>query len=65
MKARLTGWREIGPNTRHFEFESADWNAAFVPGQFVSVTQAIGEDEITRAYSIASVPGGGRFALCK
>jgi ferredoxin-NADP reductase len=64
LKARLVGSREIGPNTRHFEFESAEWNAAFVPGQFVSVTQAIGEDEITRAYSIASAPGSGRFALC-
>jgi CDP-4-dehydro-6-deoxyglucose reductase len=28
------------------------------------VTQQIGEDEITRAYSIASPPDGGTFALC-
>jgi CDP-4-dehydro-6-deoxyglucose reductase len=64
MKARLLEWREIGPNTRHFEFESPDWKAAFVPGQFLSVTAAIGEDEITRAYSIVSPPGGNGFALC-
>jgi ferredoxin-NADP reductase len=64
MTARLLGSREIGPNTRHFEFETQDWNAAFVPGQFVSLTQKIGEDDITRAYSIASPPDGGRFALC-
>jgi ferredoxin-NADP reductase len=64
MKARLVGSREIGPNTRHFEFEAIDWNAAFVPGQFVSLTQRIGENEITRAYSIASPPDGNRFALC-
>jgi ferredoxin-NADP reductase len=63
MKARLIEWREIGPNTRHFEFESPDWKPAFVPGQFLSVTATIGEDEITRAYSIVSAPGGG-FALC-
>lgn len=64
MKARLTEWREIGPNTRHFEFESPDWKPAFVPGQFLSVTATIGEDEITRAYSIVSTPGGNGFALC-
>jgi ferredoxin-NADP reductase len=64
MKAYLVESREIGPNTRHFEFESPDWNAAFVPGQFVSVTAAVGDDEITRAYSVVSPPNGGRFALC-
>jgi CDP-4-dehydro-6-deoxyglucose reductase len=64
LRARLTGWLEIGPNTRHFEFEALDWNAAFVPGQFISVIENLGEDEITRAYSIASPPGGGKFALC-
>jgi len=64
MKARLIGSREIGPNTRHFEFEAIDWNAAFVPGQFLSLTQEFGENEITRAYSIASPPDGNRFALC-
>ena len=60
MRARLIQSREIAPNTRHFEFESPDWDAAFVPGQFVSVTH----EEITRAYSIVSPPGGNRFALC-
>jgi ferredoxin-NADP reductase len=64
MKARLIESREIAPNTRHFVFEAADWNAAFVPGQFLSLTAAIGDDEVTRAYSIVSPPDGGRFALC-
>src|SRR5580658_8239975 len=64
MKARLIEWREIAPNTRHFEFETLDWKAAFVPGQFLSVTAKIGEDDITRAYSIVSPPDGTRFALC-
>jgi ferredoxin-NADP reductase len=64
VKARLTGAREIAPYTVHFEFEALDWNAAFVPGQFLSLTHDIGEDEITRAYSIASPPDGGKFALC-
>jgi ferredoxin-NADP reductase len=64
MKARLVESREIGPNTRHFEFETLEWKPAFVPGQFLSVTAAIGEDDITRAYSIVSQPGGDRFALC-
>jgi ferredoxin-NADP reductase len=64
VKARLIEWRAIAPNTRHFEFEAQDWKAAFVPGQFLSVTAPIGEDDITRAYSIVSPPDGNRFALC-
>ncbi|MDE3195555.1 MAG: FAD-dependent oxidoreductase [Acidobacteriota bacterium] len=64
MKARLLESREIAPNTRHFEFETIDWTAAFVPGQFLSLTHTLGEDPITRAYSIASPPDGNRFALC-
>lgn len=64
MKAYLVDSREIAPNTRHLIFESAEWKAAFVPGQFVSLTHQIGENSITRAYSIASAPDGNRFALC-
>jgi ferredoxin-NADP reductase len=64
MKARLVESREIGPNTLHLEFEPLDWKAAFVPGQFLSLTKQIGDNEITRAYSIASPPDGQRFALC-
>jgi ferredoxin-NADP reductase len=64
MKARLVDSHELAPNTRHFVFESPEWPAAFVPGQFLSVTATVGEDEITRAYSIVSPPGGNRFALC-
>jgi ferredoxin-NADP reductase len=64
MKARLIEVREIAPNTRHFEFEAIEWKAAFVPGQFLSLTTQIGDDDITRAYSIASPPDGNRFALC-
>jgi CDP-4-dehydro-6-deoxyglucose reductase len=64
MKARLIEVRYLSPGTAHFEFEAMGWNAAFVPGQFLSLTRRIGEDEITRAYSIASPPGNGRFALC-
>ena len=64
MKARLIESREIAPNTRHFEFEAIDWKAAFVPGQFLSLTHEAGDHQITRAYSIASPPDGNRFALC-
>ena len=35
-----------------------------MPGQFVSFTDQIGEKRVTRAYSIASTPGGNRFDLC-
>ena len=64
MKARLTGARELAPHTVHFEFEAIDWDAAFVPGQFLSLTHTEGEDTVTRAYSIASPPAGRGFALC-
>jgi NAD(P)H-flavin reductase len=60
VKARLTGWREVGPWTRHFEFEAIDWDGAFTPGQFLSLTSG----EITRAYSIATPPAGKKFGLC-
>ncbi|HVW09602.1 MAG TPA: FAD-dependent oxidoreductase [Bryobacteraceae bacterium] len=60
MKARLTGWREIGPGTRHFDFEAIDWDGAFTPGQFLSLTSG----EITRAYSLATPPDGKKFGLC-
>ncbi len=64
MNARLLGWRELGPGTRHFEFEIPGWNGAFVPGQFVSLKYGHAGAGITRAYSIASAPGGPNFALC-
>jgi ferredoxin-NADP reductase len=64
VKARLVRSREIAPNTRHFEFESEEWRAAFVPGQFLSLTAEILGEEITRAYSIASPPNGSTFAFC-
>jgi CDP-4-dehydro-6-deoxyglucose reductase len=60
VKARLIRSREIAPNTRHFEFESPEWKAAFVPGQFLSLTR----EGVTRAYSIASPPDSNSFALC-
>jgi ferredoxin-NADP reductase len=66
MKARFVGSRELAPGTRHFDFEAIDWNAAFVPGQFLSLTAHIGDDDITRAYSIASppFPENRIFSLC-
>jgi len=60
VKARLLEWRELGPATRHFDFEALDWDGVFTPGQFLSLTA----DDITRAYSIASPPDGPRFGLC-
>jgi NAD(P)H-flavin reductase len=60
VKARLLEWRELGPATRHFDFEAIDWDGVFTPGQFLSLTA----NDITRAYSIASPPDGPRFGLC-
>ncbi len=64
MKARLKSWRELGPATRHFDFEPVDWNGSFIPGQFLSFTAIVDGEEITRAYSIATAPLGGSFGLC-
>jgi len=65
MIARLVEWREIADNTRHFTFEVPEVKEfSFVPGQFVSFTETIGDKEITRPYSIASKPDGNRFEIC-
>jgi ferredoxin-NADP reductase len=63
--ARLVESREIAPLVRHFVFETPEVERlGFTPGQFVSLTETIGGKKITRAYSIASAPGGNRFDLC-
>ncbi|MEZ5404005.1 MAG: FAD-dependent oxidoreductase [Bryobacteraceae bacterium] len=61
--ATLREWRDLAPEVRHFEFETAD-DMPFEPGQFISLTEPLGGHAITRAYSLASAPGGRRFALC-
>lgn len=65
MKATLIESREIAPAIRHFVFEVPDVQEFyFIPGQFVSLTETFGDKKITRAYSIASAPGGNRFDIC-
>jgi ferredoxin-NADP reductase len=65
VKARLVRSFEIAPNVKHFVFEVAGVERFdFAPGQFVSLSAVIGTKEITRAYSLASVPDGNRFELC-
>jgi CDP-4-dehydro-6-deoxyglucose reductase len=65
MIARLIEWIELTPGVRHFVFEIPEVERfGFVPGQFMSLTSEIGGDDITRAYSIASVPDRNQFALC-
>jgi ferredoxin-NADP reductase len=50
---------------RQFVFEAAGTESfAFTPGQFVSLVHQFDGLEVTRAYSIASAPGGNRFELC-
>ncbi len=69
MRARLASVRELAPRTAHFEFACDEWTGRFEPGQFVSLTQTIDGNKVTRAYSIASHPhasaaGGATLALC-
>ena len=65
MQARLLETRDLAPGVRHFEFDLPEIERfGFVPGQFMSLTAGINDNEITRAYSIASPPSGNHFALC-
>ena len=66
VQARLIEWVEIAPGVRHLVFEAPQLERLdFVPGQFVSLTDTVANRAITRAYSIASPPGGGnRFEVC-
>jgi len=67
MVARLVRSRALSNFTRHLEFEVGESGSfGFVAGQWLSLKANTPEgEEITRAYSIASSPDGGRtFALC-
>ncbi len=64
--ARLVESLELAEDIRHFVFEVPGIErVVFEPGQFVSFHHKIGDEVITRAYSIASPPDGdNRFELC-
>lgn len=65
MKATLLESRELAPEVRHFVFEAPEVERLqFKPGQFVSFKATLSGKQITRAYSIASLPGENRFELC-
>jgi CDP-4-dehydro-6-deoxyglucose reductase len=66
MQAKLIESVEIAPDVRHFVFETlAIDQLAFNPGQFLSLSDRVNGQMITRAYSIASAPcSGNRFELC-
>lgn len=65
MKATLIESHEIAPEVRHFVFQAPEVKELhFKPGQFVSFQATLGGKQITRAYSIASLPSGNQFELC-
>jgi ferredoxin-NADP reductase len=65
FEVRLVQTREIAPEVRHFCFEVPGVETFhFEPGQFVSFEANLNGNHITRAYSIASPPGGNWFELC-
>src|SRR5882762_5850699 len=66
LTARLTRSTDLSALTKHLEFAvEGEAKFAFVPGQWLSLTQIKPDGEqLTRAYSIASPPDGKRFALC-
>lgn len=63
--AHLTRSLALSDFTKHIEFEVEASAFGFVPGQWLSLQQSKPDgEEITRAYSIASAPNGGKFAFC-
>jgi CDP-4-dehydro-6-deoxyglucose reductase len=65
MRATLLEFHDIAPEVRHFVFEtSAMEQVHFKPGQFVSLQETVRGKQITRPYSIVSLPGGNRLELC-
>ena len=63
--ARLLEFRQLSPQTRHFVFDVPETETLeYEPGQFVSFSMECNGKSVTRAYSIASPPGGNRFDLC-
>jgi CDP-4-dehydro-6-deoxyglucose reductase len=65
MRARLVESREIAPEVRRLVFVLPDReNLACLPGQWVSLSEAVGGRTATRAYSLAAMPQGNRFELC-
>lgn len=66
MQVKLIEWTELAPGVRHFVFEAVGISKLeFIPGQFVSFSDAVNGKVITRAYSIASAPcDSNRFELC-
>ncbi len=66
MQAKLIETIELAPGVRHFVFEAEPaGEVRFTPGQFVSLSDRVNGQEITRAYSIASAQASGnRFELC-
>jgi ferredoxin-NADP reductase len=66
MRAELVNSVEMAPEIRQFEFVLPELaELKFLPGQFVSLSETLGEKKVTRAYSIATLPDGrNRFAIC-
>lgn len=66
LTARLAQRTRLSEYTSHLEFEVQNTpRFGFVPGQWLSIKASKPDgEEITRAYSIASPPGGNRVALC-
>ena len=65
MKATVVEFHDIAPEVRHFLFEVPEIaQLNFKPGQFVSFNATLNNKQITRPYSIVSLPDGNRFELC-
>ncbi len=65
MRATVVEFHDIAPEVRHFVFEVPQVQQLhFKPGQFVSFNETLRGKQITRPYSIVSLPDGNRFELC-
>jgi ferredoxin-NADP reductase len=65
MRATVLEFHDIAPEVRHFVFQVPEVEQLqFKPGQFVSFKETVHGKQITRPYSIVSLPDGNRFELC-
>jgi ferredoxin-NADP reductase len=64
-QAVLESTRDVGPSIRLFRFSVPELpEFPFTPGQWVSLYADIGDKQITRAYSLASLPESNQFEIC-
>ncbi len=64
-QAVLQSTQDVGPSIRLFRFAVPELESfSFTPGQWVSLVADVQGKQITRAYSLASLPNANEFEIC-